>query len=536
MNIGRYPKRSATTPKANALLVSRKRPLSSLSRIRAGLAALPGPYKPPSTPLYRRAIRRRIGHGRARRRAVLAGAIAVAGLMGMLMASARKKLRRRAARRRSVRQPRRAAPAARRRRDVPVPAPQGVDVAHARAGAARWSPFDRGGAAAQSERHLDRPRDDAGAHGRRDVPHRSDLLRARQPGVVRRPVAPGRRPACRSTRCRRSTSSPSRTTTTTTPICPRSRRSPRAASRSSCRSASASWCARPAAASPSSTGGRRRRSAASASHCVPAQHFSGRSLTDGDTRLWAGWVVAGPTRRFYHAGDTGYFAGLRTHRRAPRPDRPRGAADRRLRPGARSCSFVHMNPEEAIQAALDLRADDRGRHALRHVRSHRRAARRAAAALPRRGDAARPGAGGGVDAERRGDAAVVSWYARWSCALVGVPLRSSARRVRATARDDERRPVDQRYDARAALAALDHVLAEALRQPIDRAGDAAVAVVARREQRQLALAVEERHRDADQADRLAGLIGLGEQARARPARAPRWCRPAPAAAPGASRW
>src|SRR5206468_7837648 len=46
-------------------------------------------------------------------------------------------------------------------------------------------------------------------------------------------------------------------------------------------------------------------------HCVPARHFSGRSLVDHDRRLWAGWVVEGPTRRFYHAGDTGYFDGFR---------------------------------------------------------------------------------------------------------------------------------------------------------------------------------------------------------------------------------
>ena len=46
-------------------------------------------------------------------------------------------------------------------------------------------------------------------------------------------------------------------------------------------------------------------------HCVPAQHFSGRGFTDRNRRLWAGWVVEGPTRRFYHAGDTGYFAGFR---------------------------------------------------------------------------------------------------------------------------------------------------------------------------------------------------------------------------------
>src|SRR6478609_2800452 len=40
--------------------------------------------------------------------------------------------------------------------------------------------------------------------------------------------------------------------------------------------------------------------------CVPARHFSGRSLRDRNRRLWCGWVVSGPTRRFYYAGDTGY--------------------------------------------------------------------------------------------------------------------------------------------------------------------------------------------------------------------------------------
>ena len=79
-------------------------------------------------------------------------------------------------------------------------------------------------------------------------------------------------------------------------------------------------------------------------HCVPAQHFSGRSLTDHNRRLWAGWVVEGPSRRFYHAGDTGYFAAL-----------PVGAylPSAMMRP-------VHLDPEEAVQAALDVGA----RHAV----------------------------------------------------------------------------------------------------------------------------------------------------------------------------
>jgi hypothetical protein len=53
-----------------------------------------------------------------------------------------------------------------------------------------------------------------------------------------------------------------------------------------------------------------RRSAAVKVHCVPAQHWSARSLFDKDETLWSGWAVTGPTRRFYFAGDTGYFNGF----------------------------------------------------------------------------------------------------------------------------------------------------------------------------------------------------------------------------------
>lgn len=90
-------------------------------------------------------------------------------------------------------------------------------------------------------------------------------------------------------------------------------------------------------------------------HCVPAQHFSGRSLTDAGKRLWAGWVVEGPTRRFYHAGDTGYFAGFaEIGKRFGKIDLaaiPIGAyaPSSIMRP-------VHLDPEEAVQAALDVRA------------------------------------------------------------------------------------------------------------------------------------------------------------------------------------
>lgn len=41
----------------------------------------------------------------------------------------------------------------------------------------------------------------------------------------------------------------------------------------------------------------------------PARHFSGRTMTR-DKSLWASWVIAGPTHRVFHSGDTGYFDAL----------------------------------------------------------------------------------------------------------------------------------------------------------------------------------------------------------------------------------
>jgi len=39
--------------------------------------------------------------------------------------------------------------------------------------------------------------------------------------------------------------------------------------------------------------------------CVPAKHFSGRGLSDGDSTLWCGYVLQGSAGNTYFAGDTG---------------------------------------------------------------------------------------------------------------------------------------------------------------------------------------------------------------------------------------
>lgn len=44
-------------------------------------------------------------------------------------------------------------------------------------------------------------------------------------------------------------------------------------------------------------------------HCTPAQHFTGRSLTDRFKTLWASWAVVGAGengKKVWFGGDTGY--------------------------------------------------------------------------------------------------------------------------------------------------------------------------------------------------------------------------------------
>ncbi len=90
--------------------------------------------------------------------------------------------------------------------------------------------------------------------------------------------------------------------------------------------------------------------------CTPARHFSGR-LFARDTTLWASWVVAGPTHRAFFGGDTGYTKSFAEIGAA------HGPFDLTLLPiGAYHPAFadIHMNPEEAVRAHLDLADADRG--------------------------------------------------------------------------------------------------------------------------------------------------------------------------------
>jgi N-acyl-phosphatidylethanolamine-hydrolysing phospholipase D len=89
--------------------------------------------------------------------------------------------------------------------------------------------------------------------------------------------------------------------------------------------------------------------------CVPAQHFSQRTLWDGNTRLWASWAVLSRERRLYFAGDTGYFGGFKEAGRRLGPfDVAAIAIGAYLPPEIMKA--VHTTPEEAVQAFVDLDA------------------------------------------------------------------------------------------------------------------------------------------------------------------------------------
>jgi N-acyl-phosphatidylethanolamine-hydrolysing phospholipase D len=91
-------------------------------------------------------------------------------------------------------------------------------------------------------------------------------------------------------------------------------------------------------------------------HCVPARHWSRRGLFDENDTLWSGWAVTGPTRRFYFAGDTGRFAGFAEIGARLGPfglaALPIGAYE-----PAAMMRAVHLDPEEAVAAALEVKAE-----------------------------------------------------------------------------------------------------------------------------------------------------------------------------------
>jgi N-acyl-phosphatidylethanolamine-hydrolysing phospholipase D len=87
---------------------------------------------------------------------------------------------------------------------------------------------------------------------------------------------------------------------------------------------------------------------------TPAQHGSGRWLTDQNLRLWSSWAILGRQHRFFFAGDTGYTPAM------AEIGRQLGPFDVAALPIGGYSAFTarhpnHVSPEEGLQLFQDVR-------------------------------------------------------------------------------------------------------------------------------------------------------------------------------------
>lgn len=87
---------------------------------------------------------------------------------------------------------------------------------------------------------------------------------------------------------------------------------------------------------------------------TPSRHFSGRGIMNQDQTLWGGWIILSDSARLYVSGDGGYGDHFR------RIGEAYGPFDITIMEGGQyddRWSWVHMMPEEAVQAHQDVRGD-----------------------------------------------------------------------------------------------------------------------------------------------------------------------------------
>lgn len=102
--------------------------------------------------------------------------------------------------------------------------------------------------------------------------------------------------------------------------------------------------------------------------CVPAQHFSGRTLGHRNRTLWCGWTLRSDQHSVLFAGDTALHPEFVTIGERCGPFHmailPIGAYEPRWFMGA-----VHMNPEDCVKAVAQLASAQHG-HRLTMVAGH----------------------------------------------------------------------------------------------------------------------------------------------------------------------
>ncbi len=88
--------------------------------------------------------------------------------------------------------------------------------------------------------------------------------------------------------------------------------------------------------------------------CTPAQHFSGRGLTDRFNTLWSSWVIHSKTEKIFFSGDSGYGPHFKE---IGDTYGPFDFAMMECGQYNELWSDIHMFPEETVQAAIDVRAN-----------------------------------------------------------------------------------------------------------------------------------------------------------------------------------
>ena len=87
--------------------------------------------------------------------------------------------------------------------------------------------------------------------------------------------------------------------------------------------------------------------------CTPAQHFSGRGLTDRANTLWCSWIIQSATENIFFSGDSGYGPHFKE---IGEKYGPFDFAMLECGQYNEMWSEIHMFPEETVQAAIDLKA------------------------------------------------------------------------------------------------------------------------------------------------------------------------------------
>lgn len=87
--------------------------------------------------------------------------------------------------------------------------------------------------------------------------------------------------------------------------------------------------------------------------CTPAQHFSGRKLSNGQSTLWSSWVIQSDSTKLYFSGDSGYGPHFK---QIGKTYGPFDFAMMECGQYNKLWPDIHMFPEETVQAGVDVQA------------------------------------------------------------------------------------------------------------------------------------------------------------------------------------